>query len=424
MATKTAARQPYGSGSVFRRKSDQRWIVKVQAGWNPNGTRRVIQRSLPATASKSDALRLRRDLQRDLAKDGIPEAGTGRATVKSWAATWLGMHVKDVRPNTFTTDAGAIHKWVVPTIGQRRLADLTPGDIRAVHLAITAAGRSSTTARQAHWTIMGMLKAAILEGHPVPQRVLLVEAPRKALSDRDAIPLADALAILEAARGPGAARWVAALLQGMRQGEVLGLTRQCIDLAPTKGAPHGRIDVSWQLQSLPYLDKKDRSKGFRIPDGYEARHLTHSYHLTRPKTARGQRIIPLVSWMRAALDEWLAVAPPNPWGLVWCGEDNRNGRHRVTPLRGTVDRQAWEALQTAAGVAHATGRPYALHEARHTCATFLLEGGVDPETVKAILGHSSIITSRGYQHVGQELTMAALEGVAARLRPVHQLPPA
>ncbi|MCB1240271.1 MAG: hypothetical protein KDB30_11430 [Tetrasphaera sp.] len=56
------------------------------------------------------------------------------------------MHATRVRPTTYTTDSGAIRKWIVPTLGHRRLADLTPADTRALRKAITAAGRSTTTA--------------------------------------------------------------------------------------------------------------------------------------------------------------------------------------------------------------------------------------------------------------------------------------
>ena len=58
---------------------------------------------------------------------------------------------------------------------------------------------------------------------------------------------------------------------------------------------------------------------------------------------------------------------------------------------------------------------YLLHEARHTTATLLLEAGVDTAIITAILGHSSIVTTRGYQHASQALARRALDDVAARL---------
>ncbi len=97
-----------------------------------------------------------------------------------------------------------------------------------------------------------MLNAAILEGHDVPHRVLLVEAPSHGTSDRDAFSVADAVAILaKAADLPRGSRWATALLQGMRTGECLGLTRDNVDVT------RRLITVAWQLQSLPYADKRD-----------------------------------------------------------------------------------------------------------------------------------------------------------------------
>lgn len=392
-------RREHGSGSIYQRASDGRWIGALQAGWTTTGARRRI------TVSAATRAECRRKLDRkaaELATTGAPETGVSRhATVKSWADVWVPMHTTRVRASTATTDAGAVRKWIVPTIGAKRLDALTPGDIRAVRTAIVSAGRTTTTARHAHSVLTKMLKAAIVEGHQVPQRVLLVEAPPVATNDRDAIPLPDALAILRAAaERPDAARWVAALLQGMRQGECLGLTWDAVDLDT------GTLDVTWQLDTLPYAD---RARGiFQVKPGMRVRHLEGAWHLTPVKTSKGQRIIPLVPWMRAALTRWRDVAPASPHGLVWPRPDGR-------PQDEKVDRDAWRTLQDTAGVTHPAGRPYTLHEARHTTATLLLEASADPETIKAILGHSSIATSRGYMHVDQQLKRDAMTVIADRL---------
>lgn len=392
-------RRQYGSGAVYQRASDGRWVGSIDAGWTAHGTRRRLTVTDRTEAGAKAKLETKR---RALARDETAAPGTSaRATVKTWADQWLPIHAARVRASTYTTDAGAIRKWIVPTLGRRRLDALTPADVRALTTAITGARLTTTTARHAQSVLTKMLKAAILEGHHVPQRVLLVEAPPLAVHDRDAIPLDAALAILNAAAArPDSARWVAALLQGMRQGECLGLTWDAIDLDA------GTIDVSWQLQPLPYLDRGAGT--FRVKPGQRVRHLEGAWHLTETKTAKGQRIIPIVPWMTAALTVWRSVAPNSPHGLVWPRADGR-------PQDEKADRRAWAALQDTAGVRHPAGRHYTLHEARHTTATLLLEGGVDPQVIQAILGHSSIVTSRGYQHVSQVLARKALGDVAARL---------
>lgn len=398
-------RRQYGTGSIYQRP-DGRWIGSAEAGWSRTGVRRRIR---VVAKTEADAKRKLEAKRRALATADRMGTLTTHTTVKTWADTWLPIYQRKARPKTYAGAASAVRRWIVPTIGTRPLAALTPGDIRAVHLAIERAGRKSTTARVVGSVLGTMLRAAILEGHPVPDRVLLVEAPAKAAHDRTAIPVDDAIKLLQqAAKTPTAARWVAALLQGMRQAECLGLTWAAVDLDA------GTADISWQLQPVPYLDRDART--FLVPRGYDAKHLTGAWHLTRPKTSKGSRVIPLVPWMVTALTAWKAIAPTNPWGLIWSDIDTRAATPKPAPRSGRADRAEWLALQARAGVAHPAGRPYTLHEARHTTATLLMELGIDESVRTAIMGHSSITVTRGYQHASQAAASAAMAAMAEKLR--------
>lgn len=393
-------RRQYRTGSVYQRASDGLWIGTVEAGWTRSGARRRV-----SVAAKTEAAckRRLRDRQREINQTG--EAVTsGRTTVKSWAETWLEITVKTSGPNTFTTDRGAINKWIVPIIGHRRLDQLNPGDMRAVAKALQDAGRSSTTAHSYHGLLRRMLKAAVQEGHRVPERVLSMEAPRVAVNDRMALSTPEVLRLLHVAADlPHGSRWALAFLQGIRQGEALGLTWDMVDLDA------GTLTVSWQLQPLPYLDRRNKAKGFRVPNGHEARHLVNAYNLVRPKTTKSWRVQPLVPWAAEALTRWRDIAPPSPYGLVWPAADGR-------PANARDDTWEFDALQGTAGVGHPAGRYYFGHEARHSCATVLMELGV-PESVRlAIMGHSTMTVTRGYEHVNIDQAREALAGVAARLQ--------
>lgn len=338
-------RRQYGSGSVYRRSSDGRWLGVVQAGWNAQGGRRTITVS---AKTEAEAKRRLRDKLREIDREGLPAAGAGRVTVRAWAEVWLAAQVARLRPSAYVATRSAVNAWIVPTIGHKHLATLTPGDVRAVTAAMRKAGRKPSSALRTHSVLTSMLRAALVEGHPVPQRVLLVERPGLNTSDRLALPTDQAAALLAtAAELPHASRWVAALLQGMRQGECLGLTWEAVDRRA------GVLDVSWQLQALPYVDRKDKAKGFRVPDNFEARHLEGRYHLTRPKTAKGQRVIPVVPWFATALERWREIAPPSPHGLVWPTLDGRPASHKD-------DLDEWKGLQGATGIGHPSGRPYVL----------------------------------------------------------------
>src|SRR5699024_4270048 len=101
--------------------------------------------------------------------------------------------------------------------------------------------------------LMSMFTDAVREGHYVPPEILHARKPRAGESDRIALPLEDTLAILKvASERPDASLWASLLLQGLRQNERLGLTWQCVDLEAET------IDISWQLQPLPYIDNKNK----------------------------------------------------------------------------------------------------------------------------------------------------------------------
>lgn len=374
------------------------WKGVIVVGTTERGTLR--RRSVTAPTEAQAKIRLRK-LIADLA-DGATEA-SARTTVKQWSETWLPLVERTLRPQPYVNTRSSVTKWIVPTIGHRRLSELAPADVRAVTTAQRKAGLTSSSQRRTHSVLMSMLKAARAEGYAVPAIAVEVKAPAASVSDRTDLPVEAAVAMLGvAAEIPQGSRWVAAFLQGLRQGEALGLTWDEVDL------DRGRLRVSWQLQPLAYRIPRDKASGFRVPDGYECVQLEGRWHLVRPKSKAGWRVIPLVPWMRTSLQAWREASWASPHGLVWPALDGG-------PCDPKVDDAEWYALQATAGVVHPAGRPFTVHEARHTTATLLLEAGVDPAVITAILGHTSILTSRGYMHVNTAPLEDALGRVAGRL---------
>ncbi|WP_172191188.1 tyrosine-type recombinase/integrase [Actinomyces faecalis] len=93
------------------------------------------------------------------------------------------------------------------------------------------------------------------------------------------------------------------------------------------------------------------------------------------------------------------------------------------PYSKSDDRAAFRGLQDAAGV-HKGGRGtldspwvyYVVHEARHSTATLLMALDVPAPVIVSIMGHSSIASTRRYQHADVDQARRALEGVAGLLR--------
>ncbi|MDJ0325252.1 site-specific tyrosine recombinase XerD [Cryobacterium sp. PH31-AA6] len=104
-----------------------------------------------------------------------------------------------------------------------------------------------------------------------------------------------------------------------------------------------------------------------------------------------QRIVPVGSFARKAIDAYLVRARPA-----------LSGRGKATPalflgLRGQrVSRQnAWLIIRAAAERAGLDGH-VSPHTLRHSFATHLLAGGADVRVVQELLGHSSVATTQIY----------------------------
>lgn len=386
-----------------------RWFGTLESGFTKEGSRKRITVS---GVKKSVVTRRLRDKRAEIEKSGA--ANTRRTiTVARWSETWLEAISVKVTPSSLTTDKAAT-KWIVKTIGHIKLAELTPAHVRSVAAAIRADGGSSSTALRYHGPLIRMLKAATAEGYNIPANVTASPPPTAAVNDREALTLAQSLAVIRhltkredgALVMPSSSRWSLAFLQGVRQAEALGLTWENIDLDA------GTLTVCWQAKSLRYRESGNVDAGFLVPDGYEARRLVGSTHLVRPKSAAGWRVMPLVDWAEAALREWRDIAPANPHGLVWPGRSNASG---VWPRNPASDRDDWERIQKAAEIQHPTGRPFHVHEIRHTTATLLM-GLKVPDSVRiAIMGHSKVSTTRGYEHADIAQAKLALTGVGKLL---------
>ena len=415
---KRGHRLPHGEGSFYHRVTDNRWVGTIEAGTTIHGKRRRIVVTDKDEGRAWDKLQVKRKI---LLTEGRAAALQTSMTLEAWLTKWLEIQKATLRPEAYNGAASYVRRWMVPTLGRIQVEDLTPTHVRKLRDTILNAGRSSTHAGTIMGQLQTALRAAQSEGLQVSEGVFAVKRPPKSNTrQRTAIPLETCWTILDAVlkRADGA-RWVIAFLQGMRPAEVLGLTWDAIDFDA------GTIDVSWQLKKLAYNKPRDPSSGFRVPIKYEVIPVFLSYHLVRPKTEAGLRVIPLIPWMRDALLAWREVAPDSPSGLVF---PRPNGLPRIDK----DDTAEWKALQDSLGAwkrpaaDDSTGPVYwDAYEIRHSTATLLLAAKVDPEVVKAIMGHSDILVTRGYQHADIDMKREALEKVAAFLKgrpePVKQL---
>lgn len=280
-----------GTGTIYQNSRGQ-WVAAIEAGWTERGTRRRL--TLKAGTEKDARARLA-EAQRRIATEGIVTSFAS-ITVKRWADQWLAQRQRAVRPGTYVSDRSAVDRWIVPAIGHLRLDALAPADIRKVASAQENAGLALPTMQRTHAVLGKILADAVAEGYQVSQRAREAGGPGTGSSSRRALSIDDAMRILAAvAERSDASRWVAALVEGLRPAEALGLTWDMVDLDAAT------MTLAWQLKALPYVESRNPASGFRVPRGFESRHLVGAYHLVRPKTRAGIRVVPVVPWLTEEL---------------------------------------------------------------------------------------------------------------------------
>jgi integrase len=207
--------------------------------------------------------------------------------------------------------------------------------------------------------------------------------------------------LLDAAEGTGnAPRWALAAVLGLRQGEVLGLQWDDVELGD-----EGILCVRRQLQRLGWQhgcgdpSVCHTASGSLAKRGADCPQRLGGGLVLRPvKSAAGRRTLVLPPSLavdlrhhrRLQAEERLASevweqGPGNGWVFA-------NEARRVLDPR--ADHRAFKELCSAAGLPKRR-----LHDLRHTAATMMLDNDLDPKTAGQVLGHSQIVLTARYQHV-------------------------
>ena len=254
------------------------------------------------------------------------------------------------------------------------------------HDTLRRAGLTSGTVLRAHGVLSKALEDAKRQGYLAgdnPAR--LVDRPRATTAEPKFLDRDQArhlLRTLYERDDPYGSRWAMALLAGQRQGEVLGLRWQHVDL------DQRQADIQWQLRRL--VD---------APLYREAVHLEGPFYLMRPK-AGVRKMVPLALPLAGWLQHHREQEPPGPHDLVW----TRDGG----PVPAHWDYKAWTRLLDELDLPRVP-----LHSARHTCVSLLLDDRVQEAEIMQIVGHTTVAAARGYQHLGQAAKLAAVDRLGA-----------
>ncbi len=293
-----------------------------------------------------------------------PTLSTVSPTIRDWFVEWLTRKQTSVRPQTYFAYEAHARLHIVPAIGQVRLDAVTPAHIDKLHAELSRKV-GGTTAHHVHMTLSAALNAAERRGVRITDAMRAVDPPRRANTEIKTLTREEVSRLLRAARGdPLEALYVLAVTLGIREGELLGLSWQQVDLTRRR------------------LIIKDNA----------TRTLDGARDITEPKTAAGRRILRLPTIAVHAL-----ARTPHMGQLVWPGPNEQ-------PLPASTFYKRWMTIRRRAGI-----RPVSFHALRHTAATLAIEGGQPLQAVAKMLGHSTVTTTmRLYVHA----TDASTESLA------------
>lgn len=402
--------------------ADGAWHAWLIVGYHPNGRqdRRHVKRATrEAVEERIDEL-----LEQKRAGQVVK---AGRLTVAQWLAVYLEtVATRRCDPGTVADYRSKMNHWVIPVIGKVRLDRLAPEQLERVYINMQKAGRADSSALKVHRILSRALEVALRRNLLSRNVAKLIDAPTMRVVEQSPLSQVEATAVLDAAAGRrNAARWSVGLALGLRQGEVLGLRWQYLDL------DRGEMRVWWQLRRRAFEHGCDGTCGKRRAGNCPQREMPLRsgemvvLDLSRPADAdrrtglilkepkgKSKRTVPLPDELVAELrrhretQDLERVMAEDLWqdhGFVFARPDGQ-------PVDPSDDYEDWKALTAAAGVPESR-----LHDGRHTAGTVMTSLGVPIQVVQEILGHSDLRVTRRYVHVASEMAKSATARMGSAL---------
>ena len=312
----------------------------------------------------------------------------GKQTVGEFLDRWLSDSVRDtVRKGTFERYEQIIRIHIRPALGNLKLKTLSPAHVQSFYRDKLDRGLSPATVQKIHAVLHKALDQAVRWSLVPRNATEVVKAPRPTPEEIRPLNSEQVKVLLEAASGERfEAVYVLAIHTSLRQGELLGLKWEDVDLK------NGLIRVRRTLTR------------------YRGRLL-----LSEPKTKRSRRTVRLTKPAVDALREHLARQMVQMESL---GDLYGDQGLVFATQKGTLVNPSNLRKRSFAPLLKKARLPSTrFHDLRHTCATLLLARNVNPKIVSEMLGHATIaITLDTYSHVLPNMQDGATRALEDALR--------
>ena len=388
-------------GSVY--PFEGAWRANLVVGWRPDG--RPIRRTRRAPterAARAALAEMRRERDAGRRDWSNPVAA-------DWLHHWLtAIAAPSVGPNTlrgYTVTIARFRGWLTEYHPRLTLDSVAPEHIDAFTAWMGTQGVGSPGNVRAHLRVLHTaFGTAVDRGHITRSPLTGVKPPKGAPRAAAPLSLDEARQVLATAARTGVrhpVRWWFALCMGWRQGEILGLEWDAVNL--DAGTVHRRQQLQRMTGRGLVLAPLKGAAGdavLPLPPGMITGLQEWRTTQIREATPLGSAYRPPVLPYRTGPTQYTDPTPraivfTRPHGQAWSRED---------------DWAAWGDLLAAAGVRHVRA-----HDARHSMATAASEQGVSGKVLQAILGHAHEKTTAIYTHATDPAVVAALTAMERAL---------
>ena len=237
---KSNTKNAKGSGTI-RKRSDGRWEARYTTGIDPK-TGKQTQKSVYGKTQKE----VRQKLTEVTAEiDSGTYLEQTKDTVGEWLDTWLKTYaLYSVKSYTYDAYERSCNIHIKPALGRIRLSALTAPQIQQFYNSlITEKELSPKTVKNIHGVLHRALGQAVKLGMLRSNPTNVCDLPKAHRKEIKPMEQAEITKFLQAIQGTKYGLvYQITLFTGLREGEVLGLTWDCIDFQ------HNALYVNKQLQ--------------------------------------------------------------------------------------------------------------------------------------------------------------------------------
>ena len=316
-----------------------------------------------------------------------------KQTLGDWLDTWLDTYVSiSVKPYTEDAYRTACETHIKPAIGKIKLDKISPVQIQQFYnRLIKEDGLSPKTVKNIHGVLHRALDQAVKNDALRTNPTNACELPKA--HQNEIVPLSqkEAQKFLDAIQGEKYEFiYFVTLFTGLRQGEVLGLTWDCVDF------DNNMLTINKQLQ--------------------KSKKVGGTYQLVSTKNDKGRLITTAPSVMDALMSqkerqEQMKLLAGAKWenmdNLVFTNETGQHLTH-VTVYKN------FKRIVRDLGLERVR-----FHDLRHSYASISLENGDDVKTVQNNLGHATAsFTLNVYAHVTQKMRRRSADRMEEYIRSI------